>query len=590
MKTAIKIALILLFASLHVDTNILFIESYSVFFASCFLLVLFTCLQRNKINRIKLNWGYIAVTLLFVFLSANTVIKGNHYGTVRIYTLLACWLLFFVFYQLSCDKHVTGSIFWIIVTTAAMEIVLGFGQIFGWIENKDANFRLGGAFGNPGAYAGFFGVVAPLVLSVIFDYKHRKLDKKTENLYYLLIGCFIFMIYLLVISKSRGAWLACATGCIVVVNHRYSMIKKAAAAINTTAKKAVAVTAAILLISVGACALYSFKADSAFGRILVWKVTFTTPHSNLLCGNGTGFFEANYGKWQSEYFAGSGGTEAERHVADYVTCAYNEFLETLLEQGLIAVLLLAAIFVFAFRQNSGRLSPIALGAKASLYAMLILMCVSYPLKITQIYLYFVFCLAVVIHASQPKWTALKFIEKTGKIAVLLIAIFVVAGGTYNLYGYSHLRKGQKYVFSNQQDKGIEEYKKIETVLKNDGIFHFYYGSALVLTQQYEASIRELNVSILTSSNPNSYILLGNACKEIGKNEEAKQSYLTVINMIPSRLYPKYLMTELLISMSEYGEAEKWAKEILSAKEKIPTTAAKEIKYEMEQFLDSLKNR
>ncbi|MDR0603313.1 MAG: hypothetical protein LBG80_03310 [Bacteroidales bacterium] len=57
---------------------------------------------------------------------------------------------------------------------------------------------------------------------------------------------------------------------------------------------------------------------------MVWKVTATTPHNNLLCGNSIGFFEANYGKWQSAYFADNGGTEAERHVADYVTCAYNE--------------------------------------------------------------------------------------------------------------------------------------------------------------------------------------------------------------------------------------------------------------------------
>jgi tetratricopeptide (TPR) repeat protein len=171
----------------------------------------------------------------------------------------------------------------------------------------------------------------------------------------------------------------------------------------------------------------------------------------------------------------------------------------------------------------------------------------------------------------------------------LTSIFVISGGLYNLYGYYHLRKGQKYVFSNQQNKGIKEYEKVADVLKNDGIFHFYYGSALAMVQQYESSIKELNASILTSSNPNSYILLGNGYKEIGKTEAAKQSYLTVINMIPSKLYPKYLMVKLLISMSEYTEAEKWAREILYAKEKVPTTAAKEIKNEMKQFIDSLKN-
>jgi hypothetical protein len=39
-------------------------------------------------------------------------------------------------------------------------------------------------------------------------------------------------------------------------------------------------------------------------------------------------------------------------------------------------------------------------------------------------------------------------------------------------------------------------------------------------------------------------------------------------------------------LSEFEEAEKWAREIVATKEKTPTTAAKEIKNEMEQFIKS----
>jgi tetratricopeptide (TPR) repeat protein len=586
MNIATKIALIFLFASLHVNTNSLFIESHIVFYISCFAVTLFTCLQRKNKSELKFDWGYIVVALMFIFLSIKIVFQDNPYGTHRIYVILTCWLLFFVFYSLSYNERIINSIFWVIVTVVAMEIVLGFGQIFGWIENNDVNFRLGGAFGNPGAYAGFLGVVAPLILSVTLDYRQNKQDKKTENLYYLLMACFIFTIYMLVVSKSRGAWLACALGCMFVLNHSYSLLRKLNVVIDTVIKKTAVIVSLILFICVGAYTLYHFKADSAFGRILVWKVTAVTHHDNLLFGNGAGFFEANYGKWQSAYFANNVGSEAEHYVADYVTCAYNEFIETWIEQGWIAVLAFIAIFIFALRLKNKTLSPIEIGAKASLYAMLILMCVSYPLKIIQIYLYFVFCLAIVLHASLPKWKCTGFVAQTGKIVIFVIAIFIVSSGLYNLYGYYHLRKGQQYVFSNQLEKGIEEYGKVASILKNDGIFHFYYGSALTMMQRYEASIEELNASILTSSNPNSYILLGNNYKEVGKNEEAKQAYLTAINMIPSKLYPKYLMAKLLISLSEYEEAEGWAREIVATKEKTPTTAAKEIKNEMEQFIKS----
>lgn len=79
------------------------------------------------------------------------------------------------------------------------------------------------------------------------------------------------------------------------------------------------------------------KEDSALGRILVWKVTLSTPHphASLLWGNGIGYFESQYGKWQADYFQEKEGTEKERHIAGYVTTAYNEFLELGLEQGII---------------------------------------------------------------------------------------------------------------------------------------------------------------------------------------------------------------------------------------------------------------
>jgi hypothetical protein len=62
-----------------------------------------------------------------------------------------------------------------------------------------------------------------------------------------------------------------------------------------------------------------------------------------------------------------------------------------------------------------------------------------------------------------------------------------------------------------------------------------------------------------------------------------------ISMTPSKLYPKYLLAKLYIDTSVYTEAKKWAKEILSMREKIPTTAAKEIKKEMETFINSRNN-
>ncbi|GHT21769.1 hypothetical protein FACS189430_02400 [Bacteroidia bacterium] len=467
-----------------------------------------------------------------------------------------------------------------------LESLLGFGQLTSFIGNADANFRLGGSFGNPGAYAGYLAVVAPLILSALLTY-HRL--KKAENIHYILYACMIFIMYMLFLAKSRGAFLAFGLGCFWVLNNRFAILDKIGSRLNTGWRKMLATLSIILMVSAGGYILYQLKADSAFGRTLVWKITAAAPHDHLLAGNGAGYFEANYGKWQSTYFAQSGGTEAERYVADYVTCAYNEFIATALEQGIPACVLMAALIFLAFRQKSKNNSALAAGAKASLAAIVVLMCVSYPFNILPVYLYFVFCLAVIFY--NPSGFCLKMKRMAvSQWIVCLLAALIFAAGVYHLYGVHHLRKGQQQVFANQPHEAVKHYEKAALILKNSGIFHFYYGSALALTQQYSASAAELEASVKTSSNPHSYIMLGNVYKELGRTEAAKQAYLTAVYMTPSKLFPKYLLAKLLADASEPDEAAKWAQEIIAAKEKIPTTAAKEIKEEMKLLLQSIENK
>jgi tetratricopeptide (TPR) repeat protein len=167
-------------------------------------------------------------------------------------------------------------------------------------------------------------------------------------------------------------------------------------------------------------------------------------------------------------------------------------------------------------------------------------------------------------------------------------VFNIAG-LFNLYGYRQLYRGQKYVLAGQPEKALAVYQSALPMLGNNGIFQFYYGSALALAGQYEASVEALKKSVQTSSSPSSYILLGNNCRKLGRQEEAKQAYMTAVYMTPSKLYPKYLLAKLYMELSEYEEAEKWAQEILRSKEKVPTTAAREIKEEMELYIQSRTN-
>jgi hypothetical protein len=579
MNIAVKIICFVLFIVLHLDLGGWFTATHAIFYASFATLVcLATTLSKNR-NKLHLSrTGTALVTILCIILLLHLVIRGNIYGTYRIYIIIANWLLFFVFGILfSADRYLKEWCFYAIAASVAIEITLGFGQLFGWLPNNNEYFRLGGAFGNPGAYAGYLAVVSPLVLSVLLAYKR---SRKTENLFYFLVVCFVFSVFMLLFSRSRGAWLACGLGCLLVLNDRFLLFRKTLDVLHTPVRKIIAIAVLLTTGSIGAYALYQFKADSALGRVLVWKVSASTPHGNRLWGNGTDYFEAGYGKWQSDYFATSGGTESKRYVADYVTCAYNDFLEIALEQGVVFLFAFVGLFIFAFRQKNREKSSLTSGAGASLAAIVVLMCVSYPLKITPIYLHLVFCFAL-LSVNTFKGVTYRL---PAKFALTGASIAVVAAGWINLYGYYQLREGQRHVFSGQPKEGIIAYQKALPILKNNGLFHFYYGSALAQIEEYEHSVEELELSIRKSSNPSSYILLGNNYQKMNRWKEAEEAYKTVTYMTPNKLYFKYLLVKLYMDMKEYGEAEKWAQDILRSKEKVPTTAAKEIKEEMEETI------
>lgn len=586
MRYILSILFCVLFMSLHLNVTGMFAESYILFYISFVGILLFLPFLKGNNNTIRLKAdANLIVAFLVISLLVRIFIQGNTYGTFQLYAITICWLLFFVFTTLfKTSKHIEKSVFWFVIVSVILEIVFGFGQLFGWLDNYNAHFRLGGSFGSPSAYSAYLSVISPLILSVLLTYKRVK---KADNLYYLLIICFIFILYLLFVSASRGAWLACILGCLLVLNNKYSLLQKLKQKLDTPIKKTVVVVCVSAAILAGGYWLYQVKANSAFGRILVWKVTAITPHDNLVWGNGIGYFEANYGKWQADYFAKNGGTEAERYVADYVTCAYNEFLEIALEQGIVGLLLLVLLFYLAFRSKRKTQNPLVVGAKASLVAVIVLMFVTFPLKNIPILLYLVFCLSVIFKNSQKAQRTKR--THFFKIIILIVGLLIAIAGLRNIYGYYLLQKGQRLALTNQVEKSIEIYENVADILCDDGVFHSFYGTALAKTKQYEKSTAELEKAIQKLSNPSTYILLGNNYKELKQYKKAEQAYLVVINMIPNKLYPKYLLAKLFIETGDNEQAEKWATEILAIKEKVPTTAAKEIKQEMEVFLLSKNN-
>ncbi len=584
MNKLASILILVLLISLHMSYPSSYVERYAVFYVLAAALIcigLFytrDCVTRDIFNIFALAY------LLFLF--ADGIIRENVYGPDYYCFVTICWLLFLVLRKLFLSRHIQKSVICSIIVCAWIEIAVGFGQLYGLMENSNSFFWLGGSLGNPGAYSGYLSVIFPMVLSV---YLTCRRNRKCENVQYFLLACLIFMFALIILSRSRGAWLACLIGCVFVIEHYYGVLKSIRRHFSRIQRLVLSVLLGVGLFG-GAFFLYKFKADSADGRLLVWKVALQAPRENILFGDGSGSFEANYCRWQRDFFASGEGTEREKFLADYVTCAYNEFLQVFIDQGVVGMLLFFGVILLALLRKNSHRSHIFIGAKASLLGFLVLCCVSYPLRIQPMYLHLMVVLALLLADRHKQchrvgvW--LKYIIL---LCLLQVAVFVSVMGMRQLYGLRLMENGLGSVTHGDLVGAIEHYKKAYPILSNDGVFLFYYASALSMANEPEKSIEILKRAEMKSSDSHIYMLMGDNYKKTGDTMAAKEAYQKAVNTIPSRLYPRSLIVHLLMDMGHETEACKLANEILQMEEKVSTTASKEIKDEMRLIVNRLSN-
>lgn len=258
----------------------------------------------------------------------------------------------------------------------------------------------------------------------------------------------------------------------------------------------------------------------------------------------------------------------------------------LIESGFVGLVLFLGILFFAFfsRSNPNN-SKIRIAAKASLIALIALSMVSYPFRLMPNQIILVSCIFIIFQTANYKT------YQTGRFAkaivLLMLSIILVLSFFYGkyLYGTYYFRVGYSKVIRGDINSGLKDYTIAFMQLQNNGKFHFYYGSAFYLKQDYAQSVDFLRKATELSSDPNAFITLGNSFKELERYKEAEQAYKTACGITPAKLYPRYLLAQLYINMQEIEKALIMANYLLTAEEKISTTAGLQIKEEMQILID-----
>ena len=481
-----------------------------------------------------------------------------------------------------------------------LQALYGILQLYDLSPGLESNyFKVIGTFGNPDSFSGYMVSIMPFAFGIYtFTKKNSNWEKFIK---YLGLITFIACIYILPPAYIRAAWLAGGIGILYILWHKKNWGDKLKQYLNTFIKKITAVAAAIIILALVISALYILKPNSAFGRLFIWKVTTNIISESPIFGIGYNRYAVDYNTYQAEYFANGNGSEYEKLVAGNVRQAHNEYLQLFAELGIVSLMIFFGIIYIVLHHNKVKEHPFherrkeqtitVISAKGGIISILICSIFSFPLHILPTFINLMFLLSItdtIIMDSKEMYIKINtFIYKLGIVIAFTIIFLFISNLSLNYEAYIRWKLSYSFSHLGLLENAEKEYYNIYTPLKNNGKFLFNFGGMLVLKEDYGKARKYLEVAKLNFNDPNLYIALGRCYEGLNNFGKAEENYLCASNMIPHKLYSKYLLTKLYFNYKKYKNAKKMAKLIVNMQIKIPSTAVKEMKAEMKELIEKI---
>jgi O-antigen ligase len=579
----------------------------AVAFLILFILSIYLLLKKDAI-RVSYNVLdlLIIIYLIYNFLRLLTTeyssFKDDYFISFIILTVI--YFLWKYFLTFNCNANFNKPVivlFTIFLCSGFLQAIYGLLQLYdaspGIVGNQ---FKIIGTLGNPDYLAGYIIPIASFALSIYLFSQNSSVFNKFFKIISLITFC--SCIFLLPSTLSRTSWFAIGIGILFILWHKYQIADKLKIIFISKFKLISTLFISLILSVVIVTSLYQLKPESALGRLLLWEVSLRIIEDNPIIGIGFNRFDVAYNNFQADYFAKGYGSDSEKLLADNVRHAHNEYLQIGAETGLIGLLIFFGIIFLAFKssklnnnQNKERqLSErmiVNISAKAGLIALLVFALFSFPLHILPNLINFFFLLSVLSWSNDyffsKEFTLYSKLFKPASIIVLVIASLFAVKYLHLYETYYRWNIGFIAAKSGYFDVAEKEYGNLLPELENNGEFLFLYGASLSAVGKYNDAIKYLEKAKQNYSDPNLYITLGQTYAKLNNFIKAENNIIHANNIIPHKLFPKYLLAKLYYNNNEPGKAIITANEIINLEAKIKTTASEEIKIEMKELIKNI---
>ncbi|MFR0677016.1 MAG: O-antigen ligase family protein [Dysgonomonas mossii] len=566
------------------------------------------------INKISLKYS---ITDLLIFSFCIIGVAVTYLNNQAITTLLILFVLLFVLYfyfriflfQYKSNLYIL-SVF--LILTGGIEAIWGLRQLYGFIPSLHGLFNVTGSFFNPGPYAGYLSMILPMTLYYIlrdWSVVYRKFRRLFIPFYIrcsISIFSFVCIILILPATMSRASWLAAIGGCLLVLGlfarQKRQGLNEITKFIRGNKIKTVSISlGSTLFIILCLWGVYYLKKDSADGRALIWKISVETIYKYPI-GVGLGNFSGSYGEQQATYFRSGKATEQEILVAGNPEYAFNEFIQILVELGVIPFILM--IFLFLSVIVSG-IQMRRIGAVGSIIALLIFASMSYPFNVLPFLIVLVLLISICVskryvisyyqdlHNFYIHDFQIRYRRNQGSIlCILLVSCIITAFYLNNRYptyrAYQDWTKAQMFYNIKSYENALRVYEKLYPYLNDQTHFLFEYGQCLSKTSHFEESNNVLHKSALISCDPIIYIVIGKNYQALKQYKEAEKYFRKSSYIIPHRMYPHYLLFKLYYETDNMDKAEQTAEQVLNKRIKIDSPAVQDMRKEIKELLATIK--
>ncbi len=432
-----------------------------------------------------------------------------------------------------------------------------------------------------------------LAVSLPFVYFTIRVENEKQRVLWAI--SLILILIVLILTKSRGAWVATAVGLIV---YKWESVIQLLKALSSNRRLMYPLT----LLTLGALSfliivIYKLNPDSASGRLFIWSVSWDMFMDNLWTGVGFGNFGQNWLEHQGNYFAES-QDESIYKLAVNLASAHSQYLHILAETGILGIgiflaflfSILSSIYTGLRRVNTNQ-RQVLLTLTAALATLFTHALVDDVLRSLIVNLQFMIILSLLILVIQkvnyPEEVRLKQTWKRSRLLVLILLIPLSHASSNKITGEILWKEGQEDAISGNWDCAISKYMETMKYLPNNSELDFYLGAAYAKTGNAKKALELIKNSQKGLSDKNQYITLGKAYIDNGQYELAERILRQVLRYYPGLLNPHFWLSRIFYEQGDLERARSELQVILDAENILNSTRVEMVKEDARLALNKL---